>query len=68
MKAPALTATKLDGTGSKTLYMSSIKSIEEMTRPNLSKTLSELDLVNGQEILIADITTPQTLIFNLKLD
>jgi len=68
MKSPALTATKLDGTGSKTLYMSSIKSIEEMTRPNLNKTLSELGLVNGQEILVADITTPQTLIFNLKLD
>jgi ubiquitin-activating enzyme E1 C len=68
MKMPALTATKLDGSGSKTLYMSSIKSIEEMTRSNLPKTLDELGLVNGQEILIADITTPQTLIFNLKLD
>lgn len=67
MKSPALTATKLDGTGSKTLYMSSIKSIEEMTRPNLDKTLLELDLSNGQEILISDITTPQTLVFNLRL-
>lgn len=67
MKSPALTATKMDGTGSKTLYMSSIKSIEEMTRSNLEKTLDELALVNGQEILIADLTTPQTLIFNLKL-
>ena len=68
MKTPALTATKLDGSGSKTLYMSSIKSIEEMTRPNLNKTLEELSLVNGQEILIADVTTPQTLVFILKLD
>jgi ubiquitin-activating enzyme E1 C len=67
MKSPALTATKPDGSGSKTLYMSSIKSIEEATRPNLEKSLGELGLVNGQEILVADITTPQTLAFNLKL-
>jgi NEDD8-activating enzyme E1 len=67
MKSPALTATKPDGSGSKTLYMSSIKSIEEMTRPNLAKTLEELGLTNGQEILVADVTTPQTIIFNLKL-
>lgn len=67
MKSPALTATKLDGTGSKTLYIQSIKSIEEMTRPNLNKSLEELGLVNGQEILVADVTTPQTLIFNLRL-
>jgi ubiquitin-activating enzyme E1 C len=68
MKSPALTATKSDGTGSKTLYMSSIKSIEEVTRPNLDKTLSELGLFNGQEILVSDVTTPQTLAFNLKLE
>ena len=68
MKSPALTATKHDGTGSKTLYMSSIKSIEEITRPNLNKTLADLGLFNGQEILVADVTTPQTLIFNLKLE
>lgn len=67
MKSPALTATKPDGSGSKTLYMSSIRSLEEMTRANLDKTLDELGLVNDQEILVADITTPQTLIFNLKL-
>lgn len=67
MKSPALTATKQDGSGSKTLYLSSIKSIEEMTRANLDKTLAELDLFDGQEILIADVTTPQTLIFTLRL-
>ena len=67
MKSPALTATKPDGSGSKTLYMSSIKSIEEATRPNLDKTLAQLNLVNNQEILVADVTTPQTIVFNLKL-
>jgi ubiquitin-activating enzyme E1 C len=67
MKSPALTATKADGSGSKTLYMSSIKSIEEATRPNLELTLAELGLFTGQEILVADQTSPQTLVFNLKL-
>lgn len=68
MKSPALTATKPDGSGSKTLYMSSIKSIEEATRPNLELSLAELGLYDGQEILVADVTTPQTLMFNLKLN
>lgn len=66
MKNPAMTATKKDGSGSKTLYMSSIKSIEEMVRPNLEKTLKELGLEDGQEILVADVTTPRTMVFNLK--
>ena len=68
MKAPALTATKRgENAGSKTLYMSSIRSIEEATRPNLDMSLEELGLFCGQEILVADVTTPQTLVFNLKL-
>jgi ubiquitin-activating enzyme E1 C len=67
MKSPALTATKRDGVGSKTLYMSSIKSIEEATRPNLALTLEQLELFDGQEILVADVTTPQTLAFKLKV-
>jgi ubiquitin-activating enzyme E1 C len=68
MKSPAITATKIDGTGSKTLYMSSIQSIEQMTRPNLDKTLQELGLSNGQEILVADVTSPITIVFSLKLN
>lgn len=67
MKSPAMTATKTDGSGSKTLYMNSIRSIEEMTRPNLEKTLQELGLESGQEILVADVTSPQTIVFNLQL-
>lgn len=66
MKSPALTATKKDGSGSITLYMSRLKQIEEMTRPNLEKTLEELGLENGQEILVADVTSPQTMLFNLN--
>jgi len=40
-------------------------SIEERTRPNLSKTLKELGLVDGQELAVADVTTPQTVLFKL---
>lgn len=50
----------------KTLYMPSIKSIEELTRPNLEKALNELGLTNGQELLVADSTTPNTIAFYLK--
>ncbi|XP_029456933.1 NEDD8-activating enzyme E1 catalytic subunit isoform X2 [Rhinatrema bivittatum] len=63
MKSPAITAT-LDGKN-KTLYLQTVASIEERTRPNLSKTLKELGLVNGQELAVADITTPQTVLFKL---
>ena len=38
-----------------------------MTRPNLDKTLAELGLECGQEILVADVTSPQTMVFKLQL-
>lgn len=46
--------------------MSSIKSIEERTRDNLKKKMKELGLFNGAEILVADITTPNTVTIKLK--
>ncbi|KAI2659347.1 NEDD8-activating enzyme E1 catalytic subunit [Labeo rohita] len=64
MKSPAITTT-LDGKN-KTLYLQTVASIEERTRPNLSKTLKELGLVDGQELAVADITTPQTVLFKLN--
>ena len=64
MKSPAIT-THINGKP-KTLYMQSIKSLEEQTRPNLEKALVDLGLVNGQEILVSDKTSPNTLIFYLK--
>ncbi|KAL7837148.1 hypothetical protein SRHO_G00268590 [Serrasalmus rhombeus] len=64
MKSPAITTT-LDGRN-KTLYLQTVASIEERTRPNLSKTLKELGLVDGQELAVADITTPQTVLFKLS--
>uniref|UniRef100_A0A8C0G7K4 NEDD8-activating enzyme E1 catalytic subunit n=1 Tax=Chelonoidis abingdonii TaxID=106734 RepID=A0A8C0G7K4_CHEAB len=63
MKSPAITATVYGG--NKTLYLQVITSIEERTRPNLSKTLKELGLVDGQELAVADVTTPQTMLFKL---
>uniref|UniRef100_I3M1V7 NEDD8-activating enzyme E1 catalytic subunit n=1 Tax=Ictidomys tridecemlineatus TaxID=43179 RepID=I3M1V7_ICTTR len=63
MKSPAITAT-LEG-NNRTLYLQSVTSIEERTRPNLSKTLKELGLVDGQELAVADVTTPQTVLFKL---
>ncbi|KAL4226530.1 NEDD8-activating protein uba3 [Mactra antiquata] len=65
MKSPGLT-TNIKGKN-KTLYMPTIKSIEEKTRENLKKTLSELEFVNGQELYVADPTTPMTLTFKLSL-
>ena len=66
MKAPCLATTGADGTN-KTLYMQSIPSLEQMTRPNLTKTLKELDLVDGQNLFVADSTTPNTMMFKLNL-
>ncbi|XP_028853900.1 NEDD8-activating enzyme E1 catalytic subunit isoform X1 [Denticeps clupeoides] len=64
MKSPAVTAT-MDGKN-RTLYLQTVASIEERTRPNLSKTLKELGLSDGQELAVADVTTPQTLLFKLR--
>ena len=41
-------------TEGKTLYMQSPASLEERTRPNLGKTLTELGLANGEEIGVTD--------------
>ncbi|KAJ4422778.1 NEDD8 activating enzyme [Gnomoniopsis sp. IMI 355080] len=48
IKAPSIRA---EG---KTLYMQKPKSLEEQTRPNLVKTLSELGLENGWELSVTD--------------
>uniref|UniRef100_A0A3Q2E522 NEDD8-activating enzyme E1 catalytic subunit n=1 Tax=Cyprinodon variegatus TaxID=28743 RepID=A0A3Q2E522_CYPVA len=63
MKSPAITA-KVEGK-SKTLYLQSVASIEQRTRPNLSKTLRDLGLKDGQELAVADVTSPQTMLFRL---
>lgn len=46
--------------------MSTVKSIEERTKSNLTLSLSELGLVDGQELMVADQTTPNTITIKLK--
>lgn len=64
LKNPGLT-TMVNGKN-KTLYMSAVKSIEEQTRSNLTQSLHELNLVDGQELVIADATNPNSIIVKLK--
>ncbi|XP_055911280.1 nedd8-activating enzyme E1 catalytic subunit [Eupeodes corollae] len=64
MKNPGITAF-IDGKN-KTLYMSTVKSIEERTRGNLTQSLSELGLRDGQELMVADSTTPNAITLKLK--
>lgn len=66
MKAPCLTTTDSDG-NNQTLYIQSIPSLEQMTKINLKKTLKELNLENGQNLFVADSTSPNTMTFQLKL-
>ncbi|XP_061186301.1 NEDD8-activating enzyme E1 catalytic subunit-like [Saccostrea echinata] len=65
MKSPGIT-TSVDGKN-KTLYMQTVKSIEQRTKDNLKKTLKELGLSDGQELYVADPTTPASLTFKLQL-
>jgi ubiquitin-activating enzyme E1 C len=44
-----------------------VASIEEATRPNLKKTLTELGLETGSEIVVADPTSPRSIVFRLSL-
>lgn len=55
----------LDGKN-KTLYMSTVKSIEERTRPNLKLTLKELNVKNGQEMNVVDQTNPNAVTIRIK--
>ncbi|XP_046835883.1 NEDD8-activating enzyme E1 catalytic subunit [Vespa crabro] len=64
MKNPGLTA-NIDGKN-KTLYIQAVSSIEEKTRENLSKTLTDLGLKDGNEINVADSTTPNAIVIRLK--
>jgi len=66
MKNPGLT-TMINGKN-KTLYLPLVKSIEEATRPNLNKTLAELCIEEGGEIVVADVTTPSSLIFSIHYE
>ncbi|XP_013419736.1 NEDD8-activating enzyme E1 catalytic subunit isoform X2 [Lingula anatina] len=64
MKSPGIT-TMIDGKN-RTLYMQTIQSIRQRTKENLKKSLQELGLTHGQEIYVADPTTPNALVFKLN--
>lgn len=64
MKSPGIT-TFINGK-KKTLYMSTVKSIEEKTRVNLTLSLDELGLEDGQELFVSDCTSPTTISLKLK--
>ncbi|GAA41641.2 ubiquitin-activating enzyme E1 C [Clonorchis sinensis] len=65
MRSPSVT-TVADG-ANKSLFID-LPDFESALRPNLSKTLAELDLHDGQLLSISDSTTPRTLSFRLRLD
>ncbi|KAG7166311.1 NEDD8-activating enzyme E1 catalytic subunit-like [Homarus americanus] len=65
MKSPGLQA-MIDGR-TKSLYLHSPASIEERLRPNLKKTIEELGLRDGMEIAVADVTSPTTVLFKVKI-
>lgn len=50
----------------KTLYLAGVKSIEEITRPNLKMTLKELNIGDNQELIVADQTNPNTVTIKIK--
>lgn len=55
----------LDGRN-KTLYIATVKSIEERTRANLKLTLQELNIQNGQELTVSDQTNPNSVTIRIK--
>ncbi|XP_039291027.1 NEDD8-activating enzyme E1 catalytic subunit [Nilaparvata lugens] len=65
MKNPGVTMSL--GGKNRTLYLPTVASIEEQTRENLKKSLGELGLGNGGEINVADVTSPNTLVFVLRV-
>lgn len=50
----------------KTLYMQVPQSLEQQTRPNLSKSLKDLGLENGQEVVVTDPAFPLEFNFYLR--
>lgn len=52
----------------KTLYMQFPEGLEEQTRPNLAKSLVELGLEDGQQVVVTDPAFPLEFNFFLKFD
>ncbi|CAI2727693.1 unnamed protein product [Schistosoma spindalis] len=65
MQSPSITTIIEDQ--HRSLYIN-LPELVDTLKPNLSKTLQELGLINGQIIHVSDITTPRTLSIKLHLD
>jgi len=65
MKSPGMT-TCVEGKN-KTLYMANIPGLEKATKPNLKKGLNELGLDNGAELVVADVTSPNSVVFKIVI-
>ena len=66
MRGPGMTTVGADGK-SKTLYMANIPSLEAATKPNLKKTLEELGVGPGAELVVADATSPNAVVFKVVI-
>lgn len=64
MRSPGITA--LFEEKQRILYMANVASLEEQSRANLSKSFESLGLTDGQQILVADVTSPTGKIFVLR--
>ncbi|KAF2356814.1 E2 binding [Trinorchestia longiramus] len=51
----------------KSLYLHSPASIEQKLRPHLKMSLTDLNLSDGVQLVVADITSPNSLLFTLRL-
>ncbi|CAI8014628.1 NEDD8-activating enzyme E1 catalytic subunit [Geodia barretti] len=66
MKAPSIT-TVIDGKN-KTLYMPTLDAVERATRPNLQQKLTDLGVLDGHHIVVADATTPKPVAIIVKFE
>ncbi|CAL8093457.1 unnamed protein product [Calicophoron daubneyi] len=64
MRSPSVVT--VENGKNKSLFID-LPELEEVLKPNLSKTLADLGLHNNQILLISDATTPRTLSFQLRL-
>ncbi|TNN12993.1 NEDD8-activating enzyme E1 catalytic subunit isoform 3 [Schistosoma japonicum] len=65
MQSPSITTIIEDQ--HRTLYID-LPELVDTLKPNLSKSLKDLGLIQGQLIYVSDVTTPRTLSFKLQLD
>ncbi|CAH8478506.1 unnamed protein product [Dicrocoelium dendriticum] len=65
MKSPSVTT--VTESGNKSLFID-LPELAVVLKPNLTKSLRDLGLCNGQMLNVSDSTTPRTLSFRLRLE